>query len=106
MYAIRSYYVVQNVPEHLVPQLSLIDINIREHQADSAIARLELIAKQFPEFPKEAVTYYNKTLDLLRKGDLDNAAIQFTIFHNYMKVTSPYQAGIMDLKGPGRNNFV
>jgi len=94
---------VQNVPENLVPQLSLIDINIREHQADSAIARLELIAKQFPEFPKEAITYYNKTLDLLRKGDLDNAAIQFTIFHNYMKVTSPYQAGIMNLKGPGGN---
>ena len=23
------------------------------------------------------------------------------IFHNYLKVTSPYQAGIMDLKGPG-----
>ena len=23
------------------------------------------------------------------------------IFHNYLKVTSPYQAGILDLKGPG-----
>lgn len=94
---------VQNVPQNLVPQLSLIDIDIREQQTDSAIARLELIAKQFPEFPKEADGYYNKALDLLRKGDLGNAAIQFTIFHNYMKVTSPYQAGIMDLKGPGGN---
>lgn len=92
---------VTNVPQNLVPQLSLIDINIRENEADSAIARLELIAKQFPEFPKEAVGYYNKTLDLLRKGDFKNAAIQFTIFHNYMKVTAPYQAGIMELKGPG-----
>lgn len=94
---------VQIVPQNLVPQLSLIDIDIREHLADSAIARLELISKQFPEFPKEAQGYYNKTLDLLRKGNLDDAAIQFTIFHNYMKVTSPYQAGIMDLKGPGGN---
>ncbi len=59
------------------------------------------LQKQFPEFPKEAVDYYNKTLTLLKKKDKDNAIIQFTIFHNYLKVTSPYQAGIMDLKGPG-----
>jgi hypothetical protein len=38
---------------------------------------------------------------LLRNNDKANAIIQFTIFHNYLKVTSPYQAGIMDLKGPG-----
>ena len=94
---------VKDAPQNLVPQLSLVDINIKDNQADSALARLELIAKQFPEFPKEAVEYYNKTLALLRKGDLHNAAIQFTIFHNYMKVTSPYQAGIMELKGPGGN---
>ena len=94
---------VQIVPQNLVPQLSLIDINIHENETDSALARLELIAKQFPEFPKEATGYYRKTLDLLRKGDQKSAAIQFTIFHNYMKVTSPYQAGIMDLKGPGGN---
>lgn len=94
---------VEVVPQNLVPQLSLIEINIREQQADSALARLELIAKQFPAFPKEAVEYYEKTLDLLRKGDTEKAAIQFTIFHNYMKVTAPYQAGIMELKGPGGN---
>lgn len=94
---------VKNVPENLVPQLSLIDVNINEQEADSALARLELIARQFPEFPKEATAYYNETLDLLRKGDLEKAKTQFTIFHNYMKVTSPYQAGIMDLKGPGGN---
>lgn len=91
------------VPQNLVPQLSLINININENQSDSALARLELIAKQFPAFPKEAVTYYEKTLDLLRKKDLKSAATQFTIFHNYMKVTAPYQAGIMELKGPGGN---
>nr|WP_319265005.1 FG-GAP-like repeat-containing protein [uncultured Draconibacterium sp.] len=94
---------VKVVPQNLVPQLSLVTININENQGDSALARLELIAKQFPAFPKEAVTYYENTLDLLRKNDLKNAATQFTIFHNYMKVTAPYQAGIMELKGPGGN---
>ncbi|QIA07707.1 CRTAC1 family protein [Draconibacterium halophilum] len=94
---------VDVVPQNLVPQLSLINIYINANKGDSALARLELIAKQFPAFPKEAITYYEKTLDLLRKNDLEKATTQFTIFHNYMKVTAPYQAGIMELKGPGGN---
>ncbi len=62
---------------------------------------MEIIHKQFPEFPKEAVEYYNKTVAYVKKGDKENAIVPFTIFHNYLKVTSPYQAGIMELKGPG-----
>ncbi|WP_346861844.1 FG-GAP-like repeat-containing protein [uncultured Draconibacterium sp.] len=91
------------VPGNLVPQLSLTEIGLKENQADSTLARLEKIAKEFPEFPIEARDYYTATLDYLRKGDIQNAKIQFTIFHNYLKVTSPYQAGIMELKGPGGN---
>ncbi|HEX2395235.1 MAG TPA: FG-GAP-like repeat-containing protein [Bacteroidales bacterium] len=88
-------------PGNLVPALNLTDIYIRTGELDSALARLEDIKKQFPDFPKEAVEYYNASIDNLKKADQDNAIIQFTIFHNYMKVTAPYQAGIMDLKGPG-----
>ncbi len=92
---------VQKAPANLVPRLNLTDILIRKGDFDKALEQMEIINKQFPEFPKEAVEYYNKTLALLRKKDKENAIIQFTIFHNYLKVTSPYQAGIMDLKGPG-----
>ena len=92
---------VEKAPANIVPRLSLTDILIRNGETDKALEQMEIMRKQFPEFPKEAVDYYNKTADLLRKSDKENAVIQFTIFHNYMKVTSPYQAGIMDLKGPG-----
>ena len=92
---------VEKAPENLVPQLNLTEIYIRNGESDKATEQLETIHKQFPEFPKEAIDYYKKTLSLLSKNDKDNASIQFTIFHNYLKVTSPYQAGIMDLKGPG-----
>ena len=92
---------VEKAPGNLVPKLNLTDIYIRNGESDKAIEQLEIIHKQFPEFPKEAIDYYNKTLLLLKKPDKENAIIQFTIFHNYLKVTSPYQAGIMDLKGPG-----
>src|SRR5664280_262663 len=92
---------VAKAPSNLVPQLSLTEIYIRDGEYDKATEQLETIHKQFPEFPKEAVDYYNKTLSLLKKPDKEKAIVQFTIFHNYLKVTSPYQAGIMDLKGPG-----
>jgi tetratricopeptide (TPR) repeat protein len=92
---------VAKAPDNLVPKLSLTDIYIRNGDYDKATEQLETIHKQFPEFPKEAIDYYNKTLSLLKKADKENAIVQFTIFHNYLKVTSPYQAGIMDLKGPG-----
>jgi len=92
---------VRNAPDNLVPRLNLTDIFIRKGEFDKAVEQMEIINKQFPEFPKEAVEYFDKTLSLLRKKDKENAIIQFTIFHNYLKVTPPYQAGIMDLKGPG-----
>lgn len=92
---------VEKAPGNIVPHLNLTEIYIRNGELDKALEQLEIIHKQFPEFPKEAIDYYNKTLSLLKKTDKENAIIQFTIFHNYLKVTSPYQAGIMDLKGPG-----
>ncbi len=92
---------VEKAPGNLVPYLNLIEIYIKQGKTDKALELLETVHKQFPEFPKEAVDYYDKTVAFLRKGDKENALMQFTIFHNYMKVTSPYQAGIMDLKGPG-----
>jgi hypothetical protein len=100
----RGIYVlklIEKAPGNIVPYLNLIEIYIRNGEYDKAIEQIEIIHKQFPEFPKEAVDYYDKTLTSLKKKDKENAIIQFTIFHNYLKVTSPYQAGIMELKGPG-----
>jgi tetratricopeptide (TPR) repeat protein len=100
----HEYYTLQLVekaPANLVPRLNLIDILIREGNSDKATEQLEIIHKQFPEFPKEAVEYYDETLKALQKPDKDKAIVSFIIFHNYLKVTSPYQAGVVDLKGPG-----
>jgi tetratricopeptide (TPR) repeat protein len=92
---------VKNVPGNIVPRLNIVEIYIRKNETDKALEELEVIHKQFPEFPKEAVGYFSKTVALLKKKDVESAITQFIIFHNYLKVTSPYQAGIMDLKGPG-----
>ena len=99
----KDYFVqlAQKAPGNIVPLLNLTEIEIQNGDLDKAIERLEIIQKQFPDFPKEVIEYYDNTLSLLKKGDKEKAIVQFTFFNNYMKVTSPYQAGIMELKGPG-----
>ncbi|HAQ17865.1 MAG TPA: hypothetical protein DCR40_01375 [Prolixibacteraceae bacterium] len=102
----RQDYLIQLVgkaPGNLVPRLNLTENYVKNGESDKAIEQLEIIHKQFPEFPKEAVAYFNQTISLLKKHDQQNSFIQFTIFHNYIKVTSPYQAGILEFKGPGGN---
>lgn len=90
-----------NIAEgNIVPQLSLIGIFIKNGDLDKATQQLEIIKQQFPEFPKEALSYYEQTIVLLKKNEIDKAIVQFTIFHNYLKVTSTYQSGMTDLKGP------
>jgi len=92
---------VEVAPANIVPRLNLTDLYIRKGENDKAVEQLEIIRKQFPEFPGEAVNYYNLTLADLKNNDRENGILNFTVFHNFLKVTSPYQAGIMDLKGPG-----
>lgn len=100
----REFYtrkLVDYAPANIVPRLNLIDILIRKGDMDKALEQMEILKKQYPEFPKEAADYYNRTIISLRNPGKENPLNSFMIFHNYLKVTSPYQAGIMDLKGPG-----
>ena len=101
---IREGYIhrlVKNTTANIVPHLNITELLIKNKEFDKAIEQLEIINKQFPEFPKEAIGYFDNTNSLLRKSEADKALIQFRIFHNYLKVTAPYQAGIKKLKGPG-----
>ena len=102
--ALRQEYLTrltEEAPSNIVPQLQLTEIYIKTDNSDKAIERLEVIQKQSPEFPKESLQYFDQTMDLLRLPDTKKALISFTIFHNYLKVSFPYQQGIDDLKGPG-----
>lgn len=92
---------VEKAPNNLVPQLNLTEIYINNGENDKAIEQLEIIKKRFPEFPKEAIAYYDNTLSLLKKPDTEKAIVQFMILHNHLKITFPYQGGIIALKGPG-----
>jgi hypothetical protein len=92
---------VKNAPANIVPRLNLIELLIRIGQFDQALEQMEKLQQLFPEFPKESIEFHDKTISALQAGNGNEAITSFMIFHNYLKVTSPYQAGIMDLKGPG-----
>ncbi len=92
---------IEKAPGNIVPRLNLIEILIRAKRADDALAELEKLQKIFPEFPKEAIEYYRKTMVALQANKIDEASVSFMIFHNYMKVTGTYQSGVLELKGPG-----
>ena len=92
---------IENAPGNIVPRLNLIEILIRKKLNDQALEQIEKLQKIFPQFPKEAIEYHDKTIAALQTGNNEEATVSFMVFHNYLKVTSPYQAGILELKGPG-----
>ncbi len=93
--------VVDLVPENIVPTLNLIEVLIRNDKLDAALEHLERIRQLFPVFPEEADNFYDNAIKSLRAGDGESALTAVRIFHNFLKVSSPYQAGILELKGPG-----
>ncbi len=92
---------VEKVPENLVARLLLTETYIQNNKADEALAQLEELARIFPESPEEAKVYYDNALNFLQSGNAKDAFTPIKIYHNFYKVSSPYQAGIQELKGPG-----
>ena len=93
--------VVAASPLNIVPRLQLIEMLLQQGNADAALQNLEEIGQQFAEFTPEAADFYKKTVNALHDGEDKEALTSLLIFHNFLKLTTPYQAGIKELKGPG-----
>ncbi|MCK5703613.1 MAG: tetratricopeptide repeat protein, partial [Cyclobacteriaceae bacterium] len=93
--------VVESSPNNIVPRLQLIEMLLQIGEEDAALKNLEEIGQQFPEFTPEAADYYKKTVEALHNKNDKEALTSLLIFHNFLKLTTPYQAGIKELKGPG-----
>jgi tetratricopeptide (TPR) repeat protein len=88
-------------PANLVARLQLIETLLRNGKADAAAARMEELIKQVPELPKDPAEFYDKALALMRADKANEALTPAIIFHNLLKLTPLYQAGVLELKGPG-----
>lgn len=91
--------IAEAAPANIVARLNLIETLARNDKADEALENLEVIGKLSPSFPDEALQYYNASINNLRNSDTKQAVISIGIFHNFLKLTNNYQAGIRELKG-------
>lgn len=92
--------IVEIAPENIVPRIHLIGIHIKSGNADRALSLLEVIQKQYAEFPDEAVKFYERTLEELQNGDADASERPFSLFRDFIESTTMYQSGLEELKGP------
>ena len=93
--------VVASNGQNIVPRLQLIEMLLQTGESDQALQNLEEIGQQFPSFTPEAEEFYKKTIEALHNGNASEALTSLLIFHNFLKLTTPYQAGVKELKGPG-----
>lgn len=117
LYELTRQYLAQNEPQredylqrltsllpgNIVIKLELIDFFLKNDKADDALKILEALQQQFPEFPVESVQYYQSSIDILRTGKVSEALTPFIMFHNYMKTSTLFQAGMTEFEGPGEN---
>jgi len=93
--------VVELRPANIVARLQLIETLLRNDKAEAATRRMEEFLKQVPELSPAARNFYDKALALMRAAKTPEAINPTLIFHNLLKLTPLYQAGILELKGPG-----
>lgn len=91
--------IVKAAPTNIVSKLYLTELLLKKEDKDGAIKQLDELVQVFPEFPTEAKEYYENTLKQLHNNNLKEALTSFRIFHNFLKLTKPYQSGIQKLKG-------
>ncbi len=101
MYQRENYLrrTIKSSPANIVPRLYLIENLIRNGNPDEALVELEEIRRIFPEFSDEAMVHYNQAFDAIKANRIDDAFTSVMIFHNFLKLSNPYNNGITELKG-------
>ena len=91
--------IVNSLPANLVAQLKLIELLIKNGKPGNAIYYMETIRQVLPQLPKGSLDIFQNSLELLHNGNAEQSYVPFLMFHNLMKPTSYYKAGITELRG-------
>ena len=97
-YEDRLRDVLAVAPANLATRLKLAAALARRGEADSVVHQLEEVRRIPPEPPKEARTYLDSAIQLLRAGNPAEARPVLDRLIGVMEVTSPYQASLEDVK--------
>ena len=88
-------------PANVPARLQLIDVLLRDGLADDAAAQLEEIRRQVPDLPPQSTEFFDEALRLVQMGEASSAVTPAGMFHNVLRVTPVYQAGLDEVRGPG-----
>jgi Tfp pilus assembly protein PilF len=106
-YEDRLRDVLAVAPANLAVRLKLVGALVRRGEADSAVRHIEEVRRIGPEPPREARTYLDSSIQLLRTGRLAQAWTMLDRFFDVMELTAPYQASLDEVRStegpiPGR----
>ncbi len=93
--------IVSTAPANLPARLQLAEILVRNHKPKEAIVQLREIRQIVPELPQGSEIFFNRAENSLHSSNTVEALPSVIGFHNFLKPTPIYQAGIMELSGPG-----
>jgi tetratricopeptide (TPR) repeat protein len=96
----RLERIVEVAPGNLAARLQLVQSLLETDTPDLAVEHLEALRQQAPDFPDLSLSSFDLTVEAARTGREDEAISQLADFRRYFEVTSPYQAGMADLRGP------
>src|SRR5256885_2739548 len=97
-YIDRLREVVAAAAGNTAVRAQLLNALVATGQTDSAVQQLEEIRRIPPELPREARVYLDSAIQLLRANQVARARAVLDRFTGAIEVTSPYQAGLEDVK--------
>ncbi|MCI0604444.1 FG-GAP-like repeat-containing protein [bacterium] len=93
--------IVAASPANLPAKLQLAEMLVRNRKAKEAIVQLREIRQFVPDIPQGSEQYLDRALNSLSVSNTVEALPAVIAFQNFMKPTPLYQAGIVELAGPG-----
>lgn len=91
--------VVSALPANVGARLQLLEVLIENGKLDQALQHMETIRQILPKLPEGSMEIFQGSLEQIRSGSAEQALAFTHMFHNLMKPTSLYQAGIIELRG-------
>jgi tetratricopeptide (TPR) repeat protein len=91
---------VDYMPANIAIRLQLIDVLLRNGDSQGAALHMDEIRRQMPDLTTDAVDFFERGLSFMKLSRANEALGQVLAFHNLVKPTPLYQAGIYSLRGP------
>lgn len=87
-------------PANLAARLARAEALLAAGRPDDAVAELETLLQQAPDFPASERARFDRAIDLARAGDAGAADDTLARFRAYFEVTGAYQAGLDAIRPP------